>query len=151
MTTARDDWQTRSIAGQPCYVLTTRSVELAITARGGHMAPVTFFPGTSRAIQPYAIAPWAAEAVPDDMPTLIKVLRGDFFCSAFGANDEPVRGQRLPLHGETANGLWHPLERGETVSGCWLKLGMDLPLQGGRCEATTALHQDHSVVYQCHD
>jgi hypothetical protein len=32
-----------------------------------------------------------------------------------------------------------------------MQLGMDLPQQGGRCEAFTALLHDHSMIYQRHD
>lgn len=139
------------IAGQDSFLLTTRLVELAITVTGGQLAPVTFFPGTSNPIRPYAIAPWAEEPIPASTPPVLATLRGDFFCSAFGGNDEPVRGQRLPLHGETANNPWEGIAQGETYAGAWLRLGIDLPLQGGRCQATTALLADHSVVYQRHD
>ncbi len=40
---------------------------------------------------------------------------------------------------------------GETNDGCWLRLGVDLPLQGGACHATTALLANQSIVYQRHD
>jgi hypothetical protein len=97
------------------------------------------------------MAPWAEEPLPPETPPVIAGLRGDFFCSAFGANDEPYQGRRLPLHGETANNLWQGIARDETKAGCWIRLGLDLPLQGGRCEATTALLPEDSVVYQRHD
>jgi len=139
------------IAGQESYLLTTRSVELAITVNGGHLAPVMFYPGTSHPVRPYAIAPWAEEPTAASTPPVLATLRGDFFCSAFGANEEPHRGQRLPLHGETANNQWEGIAQGETKAGAWMQLGMDLPLQGGRCEATTALLAEHSIVYQRHD
>jgi hypothetical protein len=139
------------VAGQESFLLSTRSVELAVTVVGGHLAPVTFFPGSARPVLPYAIAPWAEEPIPTGTPPVLATLRGDFFCSAFGANEEPVRDQRLPLHGETANDRWEWLEGGECGAGAWMRLGMDLPLQGGRCEATTALLVEHSVIYQRHD
>ena len=144
-------WPTARIRGQESYLLTARQVQLAMTVLGGHLAPVTFFPGDPHPVQPYAIAPWATEALPAGTPPLVRTLRGDFFCSAFGANTEPVRGRHLPLHGETANVAWQPLARGETNAGCWMHLGMDLPLQGGRCESVTALLHEHSVLYQRHD
>lgn len=144
-------WPRARIRGQDSFLLESRQVELAMTVLGGHLAPVTFFPDHSQPIQPYAIAPWAEERLPADTPSLIAALRGDFFGSAFGANEEPFRRRRLPLHGETANGMWRPLARGETTAGCWMQLGMDLPLQGGRCGAVTALLHDQSVIYQRHD
>jgi hypothetical protein len=139
------------IAGQDCFLLTTRSVELGITMTGGHMAPVKFFPDTPHPVFPYAIAPWAEEPISASIPPVLAALRGDFFCSAFGGNEEPHRGKRLPVHGETANNRWEGIERGETKAGVWMRLGMNLPLQGGRCEATTTLLHEHSVIYQRHD
>ena len=144
-------WPSARIQGQESFLLESSLVELALTRRGGLLAPVTFFPGDEQPIRPYAIAPWAEEALPPATPPVIAGLRGDWFCSTFGANAEAYQGRHLPLHGETANGDWQPIARGATKAGCWMRLGMDLPLQGGRCEATTALLNDHSVIYQRHD
>ncbi len=118
---------------------------------GGHLGPVTFFPQDPTPIQPYAVAPWAEEPLPPETPPIIASLRGDWFCSAFGANAEPDANPRLPLHGETANGEWRGIDYQQTAAGCWLRLGLELPLKGGSCEATTALLADHSVIYQRHD
>jgi hypothetical protein len=57
----------------------------------------------------------------------------------------------LPLHGETANTIWRGIDCGATAAGSWLRLGVGLPLQGGSCEATTALVSGHPVIYQRHD
>lgn len=129
----------------------TSTVELAVASLGGMLAPVKFFPDDARPIQPYHIAPWADEALPPDTPPMLQALRGDWFCSAFGENAEPHRRQRLPPHGETANRRWVPIAKGHTAAGCWMRLAVDLPLQGGSCEATTALLEGHSLVYQRHD
>ena len=145
------EWQTERIHGQESFRLKTKLVELALTQIGGHLAPVTFFPGEPNPITPYAIAPWAEEVPAPGTPRVITVLRGDWFCSAFGVNAEPCEGRQLPLHGETANSRWGAIARGKSNAGCWLRLGMDLPLQGGSCEATTALLSGQSVVYQRHD
>jgi len=115
------------------------------------LGPVTFFPNSPSPIQPYAIAPWAEETLPEDTSRMIAALRGDWFCSAFGENVDAYAGQHLPAHGETANGSWREIDRLETRAGSWLKLAVDLPLQGGYVESTTALVEDHSVVYQRHD
>jgi hypothetical protein len=132
-------------------VLQSNAVKLAITKAGGMLGPVTFFLDSSRPIEPYAIAPWAEEALAPDIPTIIAALRGDWFCSAFGENVEPHAGHHLPPHGETANGSWRGIERVETRAGSWLKLAVDLPLQGGYVESSTALLENHSLVYQRHD
>jgi hypothetical protein len=144
-------WPTAHIRGQQSFLLRTRTVELAITSIGGMLGPVTFFPEDSDPIEPYHIAPWAEEVVPDDTPPMLRALRGDFFCSAFGGNEQAFRGKQLPPHGESANRKWQPIAREETRAGCWMQLEVDLPLQGGVCKATTALLNDHSVIYQRHD
>jgi hypothetical protein len=144
-------WSTAQIQGQESFLLKARSVELALTKRGGMLAPATFFPEHSAPIRPYAIAPWAEEPTPLSTPPMIEALRGDWFCSAFGENSEPHEGCQLPPHGETANRDWSGIDQSESPAGCWLRIGVELPLQRGRCEATTALLNDHSVIYQRHD
>jgi hypothetical protein len=139
------------VHGQDSFLLKTNSVELALSKSGGCLGPVTFFPADTDPIRPYAIAPWAEEPLGVDTPAVIKHLRGDWFCSAFGANQEMHRGKLLPLHGETANSAWYAVDRGETSAGTWLRLRVDLPLQDGFCEATTALMAGQSIVYQRHD
>jgi len=139
------------VRGQDSFLLSSREVELALTRTGGMLGPVTFFPRQHEPVRPYAIAPWAEESLPADVPPMLRALRGDWFCSAFGENVEPYRGERLPPHGETANREWHKIDSGETSEGCWLRLGVDMPLQGGACQATTALLANQSIVYQRHD
>jgi hypothetical protein len=145
------NWPQARIHAQESYLLETSAVALAVTRLGGMLGPVRFFPRDARPIEPYAVAPWAEEVLPADTPAMLAALRGDWFCSAFGENAENYRGRRLPPHGESANEWWLPLARGESRAGSWLRLGTELRLQGGRCEATTALLNDHSVVYQRHD
>lgn len=145
------NWPTVRLHGQASYLLESSTVELAITSLGGMLGPVKFFPGKDRSIRPYHIAPWAEEAVPDDTPAMLQALRGDWFCSAFGENAEPYHGQRLPPHGETANRQWNPIARGQSIAGTWMCLGLDLSVQGGSCEGTTALVKGHSLIYQRHD
>jgi hypothetical protein len=82
---------------------------------------------------------------------MLAALRGDWFCSAFGENAAPYAGRQLPPHGETANRDWQCIDRQETTAGCWLRMAVECPLQGGYCEATTALIDDHSIIYQRHD
>lgn len=142
---------TATIHGQDSFLLQTRDVELAVTRTGAMLGPVTFFPKSEAPIRPYAVAPWAEETLDPDTPPMLRALRGDWFCSAFGENSELYAGERLPPHGETANLDWSEIDRGETRDGCWLRLAVNLPLQGGTCQATTALLANQSVVYQRHD
>ena len=150
-TNGMTNWPMARIQGQESFLLKTQAVELAVTAAGGMLGPVSFFPQDAVPIRPYAVAPWAEESLPPGTPSMLASLRGDWFCSAFGENSEPHAGHQLPPHGESANRKWRGIARGETAAGCWFRLGVDLPLQGGTCEATTALLFDQSVIYQRHD
>jgi hypothetical protein len=88
----------RPIHGEPSFQLVAPEVDLHITVRGGHLAPVVFhLPG--RDVSPYSLPPWESAEFPDILP-LFAVLRGDFLCLPFG---EQIDG---PLHGEAANGVW---------------------------------------------
>ena len=59
-----------------------------------------------RKLQPYSVAPWAEERADPSLPPILKALRGDFFCLPFGGNATPFRGEKHPVHGETANARW---------------------------------------------
>jgi hypothetical protein len=139
----------RNVRGQPSFLLSTSTVELAISELGGMLAPVTFGRDGDRPIQPYAIAPWWAE--PPIGPPILQALRGDFICSAFGDNDEPWRGRMIPPHGDTANHIWRLVHRLSMAEGGALRLALELPTQGGRCIATTVLLEGHQFIYQRHE
>jgi hypothetical protein len=143
--------RTELVRGQQSFRLGTNAIQLAVTRTGAMLGPVTFFADSACPVEPYAVAPWAEEHLCTDIPNMLRALRGDWFCSAFGENREQHEGQALPPHGETANREWHWLAGQEADAGSWLRLGVDLPLQGGRCEGTTALLRGHSVIYQRHD
>ena len=91
---------------QPCWILKSDRIEVAVTQLGGHMAPVTFRAGSDNPIQPYYVSPWQGEEdVELDVPVL-RPLRGDFFCMPFGGNAAPYKGERHPPHGEVAGERW---------------------------------------------
>lgn len=142
---------TVEVYGQPSFTLATPSVQLAVTRFGGMLAPVTFHADTAAPIQPYAIAPWATEATSPNVLPLLRALRGDFMCSAFGDNVEPWAGRRIPPHGDTANGDWEFEHRRLSIEGSALRLSISLPSQGGTCVATNVLLNRHQFVYQRHD
>ena len=141
--------KTVTLYGRPSYVLESREVRAAVTQVAGMLAPVIYYRDT-HPIQPYAIAPWAEENL-DEKVTCLRVLRGDFMCSAFGGNERPFQGKRLPVHGETANNAWDFLALDRTAEGVLLRLSMEMPVQNGKCEKQVALLDGHSVVYQRHD
>jgi hypothetical protein len=95
----------QSVHGEPSYHLTTAELDLDVTERGGHLAPVVFhLPG--RDVSPYSLSPWEPAEYPD-LPPLLSVLRGDFLCLPFGGQLDG------PPHGETANCEWMQLESDE--------------------------------------
>jgi len=94
-----------TILGQETRVIKTRSVEAGVTTTGGHLWPAKFLVG-SRWVSPLSAAPWAIEPLDRSTPEILKVLRGDFFCMPFGGNATVHRGERHPVHGETANRRW---------------------------------------------
>ena len=87
-----------TLHGEPSFHLVTPELDLHVTARGGHLAPVVFhLPGGD--VSPYALAPWEPREFPA-LPPLLSMLRGDFLCLPFGGQ---VDG---PPHGDTANSIW---------------------------------------------
>ena len=95
----------RIVRGQPSWRIASPHVEAFVTELGGHLGPVSFRLGGKR-IEPYSVAPWAEERIDPATPNILRVLRGDFFCMPFGGNETPYRGERHPVHGETANARW---------------------------------------------
>jgi hypothetical protein len=92
---------TMKIFGQESWRIAAGHIEGFVTRHGGHLGPVRFGD-----IQPFSVAPWAEEKLDPATPMILRVLRGDFFCMPFGGNATPFRGERHPIHGETANAPW---------------------------------------------
>ncbi len=86
--------------GEPSLVLGNESSRAAITPRGGHVRVEVISPSAEGWQSPYSLPPWTPSEF-TDLPTLLQVLRGDFFCFPFGVTE----GSRFP-HGETANRTW---------------------------------------------
>lgn len=135
----------RSEFGQPSWRISSRAVEAFVTQTGAHIGPVTFRIG-GKTIRPYAIAPWAEEPTPKNLPPMLKVLRGDFFCLPFGGNATRFRGERHPPHGETANNRW----RCEGATESSLHLSLQTKVRSGRVDSYISLGDDHTAVYQRH-
>jgi hypothetical protein len=126
------------IHGEPSFHLATPELDLDLTVRGGHLAPVVFhLPG--REVAPYAIAPWQPAEFPDQ-PPLLAVLRGDFLCLPFGGQAQG------PPHGEPANGVW-TLVAGDGRS---VRLTMTAADSGARIEKFIATRAGHHALYAEH-
>ena len=131
--------------GQPSWRIATREVEAFVTETGGHLGPVTFRVGGKR-IQPFSTAPWAEERTAKDLPTMLKVLRGDFFCLPFGGNATAFEGEQHPPHGETANRRW-TLEAARPGR---LHLSMQTQARAGRVDKYISLRRGDTAVYERH-
>ena len=137
--------KTEVIAAQPSWVVENGQVRVAITHKGGHMAPVRFFNDTGEAVLPYHVSPWQGEGIAVDRPVL-EPLRGDFFCLPFGG-DCTVKGVAHTTHGEPATQTWtlRGLEQEGPVTR--LTLAMATTKIAGRITKHVQLVDGHNVVY----
>ena len=136
-------------SGQPCWIVQSDQVELAITELGGHMAPVTFYRQESKSVQPYHISPWQEENHQYPVPVLVP-LRGDFFCLPFGGNGEAYRSEKHPPHGETAGSQWTLVgsEKKGTVS--TLTMEIKTTARVGAVTKRLQLVDGHNAIYSTH-
>jgi hypothetical protein len=136
---------TVNMLGQASWRMVSHEVEAYVTATGGHLGPVTFCVGDKK-IQPFSINPWAEETTAADLPVMLKVLRGDFFCMPFGGNATPFAGEQHPPHGDTANCDWTL----EAATPGQLHLSMNTRTRQGRVDKFITLRPGHAAVYQRH-
>ncbi len=127
-----------NIHGEPSFRLATPELDLYVTARGGHTAPVVFhLPG--RDVSPYALAPWRPAEYPDQ-PPLLSILRGDFLCLPFGGQ---ANG---PPHGDPANGIWTLL----AASADSLRLAMKTADTGASVEKILSTREGQHAIFTEH-
>jgi hypothetical protein len=137
--------RTSVVMGQPSWRVATREVEAFLTELGGHLGPVTF-KCNGRTLQPFSITPWAKEKLAPDTPTVLRVLRGDFFCMPFGANGVPYKSEKYATHGETANEKWTLEELGPTR----LHASLRTKTRIGRVDKYVELREGEAAIYQRH-
>ena len=140
---------TLPVFGQASWHMATSSVEAYLTQQGGHLGPILFH-FEDRTIAPYALCPWAEEDMDEALPPLLKVLRGDFFCMPFGANDEAFQGERHPPHGETANNLWKFESMRQSGDKVTFRASLDTSVRPGHVDKWISLHSGHHAVYVRH-
>lgn len=141
--------ETRHIAGQPSWHIASDRVDAWLTEVGGHLGPITF-DLDGRPISPYNLAPWAEETFDPELPPILRVLRGDFFCMPFGGNDVPFGSEHYPPHGETANGSWTLESVSEDDEGARLHASMTTGIRQGRVDKHIELRRGETVIYQRH-
>lgn len=137
----------RVIHSQPSWVIATPQVELAITERGGHMAPVTFFRDTAKPVQPYHISPWQDEGLKDLPAPVLGSLRGDWFCVPFGGNSDTFRGEKHPPHGEIAGDAWKLLGDWRKDGVTTLRVAFETKARRGKITKELSLVEGQNVVY----
>lgn len=136
------------MCGQACYALASDQVKVFVTVQGGHMTAE--FRGTGETLAPFYTAPWWKEPYMEDTDSVMRVLRGEFFCLPFGANVEPVDGRRFPLHGHTANDCWERVRAEEKEGAATLILRMDLDQTRSEVEKSIQLADGEPVIYERH-
>lgn len=137
----------KTIADQPSWIIGVDNVELAVTRRGGHIAPVTFHRDSKKPVQPYHISPWQEEKLKIGEPVLVP-LRGDFFCIPFGGGSDGRKS--YACHGTPAYDQWSLADAVQTAELAQLNLTMDCADSGGHITKTLTLKKGHNVVYSSH-
>jgi hypothetical protein len=136
------------IASEPSWVIENDAVRMALTLKGGHMAPVTFFQKSDAPVQPYYVSPWQGEGL-SVQPAVLGPLRGDFFCMPFGG-DSVVKGVTHTTHGEPATGAWRAggLEHAGNLTR--VTLTMTGSILKGRISKSVSLVAGQNTVYIRH-
>lgn len=137
------------VAGVSAWQLASDSIELCVTEIGGQLGPVTFLL-KNRRIRPLAMAPWQREILPRETAPIFRILRGDFFCLPFGTNTTPHRGERHPVHGETANERWQFRELVTEGPAHTLHLSLDTDERPGRVDKRITVIDGQTVLYSQH-
>ncbi|HYW85314.1 MAG TPA: hypothetical protein VFB30_18780 [Spirochaetia bacterium] len=136
------------ISSEPSWVIETDAVRLALTLKGGHMAPVTFFRTSGSPVQPYYVSPWQGEGK-TVQPPVLGPLRGDFFCMPFGG-DSVLKGVAHTTHGEPATGTWRAGSLQQSDAQTRLTLTMDTSALKGRITKAISLVRGQNAVYIRH-
>jgi hypothetical protein len=135
--------------GQPSWRLASDQVEAYVTELGGQLGPVTF-DRKGRKLRPYSVAPWAEEQLDASTPSILKALRGDFFCLPFGGNATPFGREKHPVHGETANARWQFRSLETAGDRTCLHLSLKTKVRPGRVDKRIWLVAGQDVVYSQH-
>ena len=133
--------------GQPSWRLKNGAVEIFVTRSGGMLGPATFTLGNGLTVQPFAVAPWRDEKLPAGSPSLLRALRGDFFCAPFGGNGTKWRGEQHPPHGESANRDWKFMDATQTRKATALHVQLKTKVRRGVIDKRVSLRAGHNAIY----
>lgn len=140
---------TRKICGQPSWQLRSSTIEAWITQMGGHVGPVSFTLA-GRKIAPLSVAPWYQEKLDASVPTMLRVLRGDFFCMPFGGNARPYRRERHPPHGQTASAPWKLIAREHGNGRSTIHLSLQTTIRRAQVDKLVTVRDGQTALYQEH-
>ena len=135
------------IAGQPSYTVGSDRVRAAVTVQGGHLT-ARFNTGNAE-VDPFFTAPWWSEAIDEKIPSILQVLRGDFFCFPFGGGENGEYGITCPPHGQTACDPWDLKAFEQDKRGSRLELSMNLE-SGGHVLKRITMKSGEPVLYNEH-
>jgi len=124
-------------------LLKNNNVEVGILEECGHLFPVRFF-FDKDIVEPLNIAPWTNEELDPATPPMLKFLRGDFFCTPFGASD--VLEDEIRAHGASANDKWNDIQ----ISSSSIKLKLSKNISGAELIKEISISENESVIYQKH-
>ena len=132
--------------GRPSYTISNDNVKVFISVQGGHLTGS--FAHSDKEIFPFFVGPWWKEALVEEVDPIMQVMRGDYFCFPFGADDVPYEGVTYPIHGNTANNCWDFIGIDNSGSEVSIKLSMDLDPDKGHVEKNITLHTGEPIIYQ---
>lgn len=139
-------------AGRKVWKISNGETELALTVKGGQMAPVRFFSDTDAPVEPYYISPWQEETETVEGPGVLLPLRGDFFCMPFGG-DNSYKGEVHPPHGEVCEQNWQFSESSAGTSGdkeSFIELNLETKVRPGNVTKRISMESGQSALYISH-
>lgn len=119
-------------------------MRLEVSSDGGFLYPAEFQLSDGRTISPLHRAPWLEEVIPDDVPPMLRGLRGDFFCAPFGDSD--LLPEESRPHGATANATWNLVSSDDSQ----LELELEGSVMGAWITKCVSIRAGQAVVYQEH-
>jgi hypothetical protein len=127
------------------FPLGADAASLAVTETGGHLSDVVFTLADGRNVRPMHAAPWRPEELAPGTPSVLRLLRGDFFCAPFGSDGADPNDPN-GTHGLPANGTW----RVASLTGTTLDAELDGTVMGAKVTKHVEVRPRENVVYQRH-